>query len=63
MNNMSPVVRALLTSAIFVACLLGFWYVKDVLIDHGTFHPNWMYVVILVVVSFLSELYFENKKQ
>ena len=39
-NGMRPIVRALLTSAVAFASSLGFGYVRDVIIDHGTFAPD-----------------------
>lgn len=61
---MNPMFKASITTIVFTVALLFFWYLKDVIIDKGEYHPNMLAVGVLALLVFASELYFDvNKKK
>ncbi|MDO4797160.1 MAG: hypothetical protein Q4A01_03970 [Coriobacteriales bacterium] len=61
MNNLSPVAKAALTTFIFVVALIGFWFLKDVVIDGRTFNPQWPYIAVFGVVVFATEMFYGRR--
>ena len=57
-KGMSPILKAVLYAIAGFAIVLGIAFIKQVLIDKGTFSPNWVHAVItavaLAVLSFVG---------
>ncbi len=55
--------RMLLTALVFGCAILVAMYVRDVLMEHRAFAPNWLIVIAGVLLSIAADLIRQNTRR
>ncbi len=63
MRNLNPVARMLVSALVFGGAILIAMYVRDVLLEHHPFTPNWPIVVAGMLLSVVADLIRQNSRR